>query len=224
MYPYGTSQKEQFPSPAALELVHFESMRPRLGDGYLIKGLLGSGTMAVLYGESGSGKTFLALHFGLSLAGAIELFGHRVRQCGVVYIAAEAGRGIKNRVAADKHEFEFPEVMPFAAITCPVDLCTEAADTDAVIDAIRLADIGMPVELIIIDTLSRVLAGGNENAPDDMGAFVRNVDRIRADTGAAVLMVHHTGKDTSRGARGHSLLRAATATEIETTKDDVSGI
>src|SRR5205085_7024209 len=91
-------------------------------------------------------------------------------------------------------------------------------------DAIRYADLGMPVELIIIDTLSRVLAGGNENAPDDMGSFVRNVDRLRADTGAAVLVVHHTGKDTSRGARGHSLLHAATDTEIETSKDDVSGV
>src|SRR3954468_24221485 len=99
MYPFA-AEHERLPPAAGLELVHFESMRPRLGDGYLIKGLLGSGAMAVLYGESGSGKTFLALHLGLSLAGAIELFGHRVRQCGVVYIAAEAGRGIENRVAA----------------------------------------------------------------------------------------------------------------------------
>jgi RecA-family ATPase len=51
------------------------------------------------------------------------------------------------------------------------------------------------------------MAGGNENAPDDMGALVRNIDRLRAETGAAVLLVHHTGKDTSRGARGHSLAR-----------------
>jgi RecA-family ATPase len=222
MYPYA-AKKEPFPpppSPGGLELVHFENMKPRLGDGYLIKGLLGSGAMAVLYGESGSGKTFLALHLGLCVAGEIEVFGHRVRQCGVVYIAAEAGRGIENRVAVAKQEFEFPEMMPFAAIETPVDLCTQAADTDAIADAIRNADLGMPVELIIIDTLSRVMAGGNENAPDDMGALVRNLDRLRADTGGGILIVHHTGKELSRGARGHSLLRAATDTEIETTKDE----
>src|SRR2546430_552041 len=180
--------------------------------------------MAVLYGESGSGKTFLALHLALCVAAGTEFFGHRVRRAGVVYIAAEAGRGIENRVAAAKHEIEFPEMMPFAAITVPVDLCTEAANTDSVIDAIRFADIGMPVELIIVDTLSRVMAGGNENAPDDMGALVRNIDRLRAETNAAVVLVHHSGKDASRGARGHSLLHAATDTEIEVVRDAATKI
>lgn len=207
-----------------LHLIHFDQMRPRLSDGYLIKGLLGSGSMAVLYGEAGTGKTFLALHFGLSVAAERELFGRRVRQCGVVYVAAEAGRSIENRVAAAKHEFEFPEVMPFAAIESAIDLCTDDADTEKLIAAVQDADLGMPIGLIIIDTLSRVMAGGNENQPDDMGALVRNIDRLREATGAAVLLVHHSGKDASRGARGHSLLHAATDTEIEVARDEVTKI
>lgn len=48
-----------------------------------------------------------------------------------------------------------------------------------------------------------------------MGAFVRNIDVIRAATEAHVMVIHHSGKDQARGARGHSLLRAATDTEIE---------
>lgn len=207
-----------------LELVRFDDMRPRLGDSYLIKHLLGSAGMTVLYGESGSGKTFLALHLALCLSAEFEFFGRRVRRAGVVYIAAEAGRSIENRIAAAKAEIEFPETMPFAAIESPVDLCSDDADLEKLIATIRAADLGWPVLLIIIDTLSRVMAGGNENAPEDMGALVQNIDRLRAETGAAVLLVHHSGKDASRGARGHSLLRAATDTEIEVTRDAGSKI
>ena len=89
-----------------------------------------------------------------------------MRRGGVLYIAAEAGRSIENRIAAVKQEFEFPEPMPLAAITSPIDLCSDGADVERLVAAIRSADLGMPIALIIIDTLSRVLAGGNENAPD----------------------------------------------------------
>lgn len=208
-------------------LVHFAAMQPRLNDGYIVKTLIGSGAMAVLYGESGSGKTFLALHLALCVAGSAEFFGHRVRQAGVVYVAAEAGRGIENRVAAAKLENSLQwsaDSIPFAAIVSPIDLCSPQSDTQKLISTILHAEIGLPVGLIVIDTLSRVMAGGNENQPDDMGALVRNIDHLRAETGAAILLVHHTGKDLSRGARGHSLLRAATDAEIEVSHEAESKI
>jgi len=107
--------------------------------------------------------------------------------------------------------------MPFLAITSPIDLCSDAADLERLIAMVRGIDIGTPIGLIIIDTLSRVMAGGNENSPEDMGALVRNIDRLRAETGAATILVHHSGKELARGARGHSLLRAAADTEIEMT-------
>ena len=78
----------------------------------------------------------------------------------------------------------------------------------------------VPVRLIVVDTLSRALAGGNENAPDAMGFLVTNMDRIRAETGCAVYFVHHSGKDAAKGARGHSLLRAAVDTEIQVVDAD----
>ncbi len=69
--------------------------------------------------------------------------------------------------------------------------------------------------LVVVDTLARAFAGGNENDNRDMGGFVKNVDRIRRALGTAVLIVHHAGKNAAAGARGHSSLRAATDTEIE---------
>lgn len=68
------------------------------------------------------------------------------------------------------------------------------------------------------------MAGANENSPDDMGNLVRNCDRIREATGAHVLLIHHSGKDASKGARGHSLLHAAVDTAIEISRDGKNGI
>ena len=67
-------------------------------------------------------------------------------------------------------------------------------------------------------------AGGNENSPDDMGAFVGACDLIRQETGAHLLVIHHTGKDEGRGTRGHSLLNGAADTIIEVTKDEATGL
>ena len=86
-------------------------------------------------------------------------------------------------------------------------------DRAAIVDALlRLPD--RPA-LVVIDTLARSMGTGDENASADMGAFVATIDEIRAKTGAHVAVVHHAGKDASRGARGHSSLRAAVDTEIE---------
>ena len=68
---------------------------------------------------------------------------------------------------------------------------------------------------MVLDTLSRIMAGGDENGPKDMTAVVDNVDYIRSARNVHCCIVHHAGKDVARGARGHSSLRAATDTEIE---------
>jgi hypothetical protein len=202
----------------SLSVIHFDEMQPMLCGNYLVKGLLGSTGMAVIYGAPGSGKTFFALRLGLCVAAGLPFFGRRTRQAGVVYIAAEAGRSIANRVAAVRNEF--PPGTPFIAITSPIDLRSSDADVTRLVTRLRSLDLGVPIGLIIIDTLSRVMAGGNENAPDDMGALVRNCDRLRDETGAFLGIVHHSGKDAAKGARGHNLLLAATDTEIEVSQDE----
>jgi RecA-family ATPase len=73
--------------------------------------------------------------------------------------------------------------------------------------------------LIVVDTLSRAMAGGNENSPEDMDALVGHIDLIRQALPSHVSVIHHSGKDAARGARGHSSLRAAADTEIEITRE-----
>jgi hypothetical protein len=81
---------------------------------------------------------------------------------------------------------------------------------------------GRPVRLIIADTLARMSSGANENAGQDMGAVMTRFDLVKDATGAAILIIHHSGKDTARGARGWSGIQAHVDTEIEVTETEES--
>jgi len=106
-----------------------------------------------------------------------------------------------------------------ALVRFPIDLRSSDANLRELLTLIRDAEVETGVNCFwtVVDTLSRALAGGDENSPVDMGRIVLAADRIRAETGAHFSYVHHCGKDAARGPRGHSLLRAATDTEIEVT-------
>ena len=153
--------------------------------------------------------------------------GFKVRPGTVLYVAAEGGGGLAERLAAFRihHELETAEGVPFYVIPEPIDLCRSTADADLLLKRItELPPEDPPLVLIVVDTLSRAMAGGNENSPDDMGKFVANLDRIRLTARAHTLVIHHSGKDDTRGARGHSLLRAAADTEIEVTKTETGEV
>jgi hypothetical protein len=193
----------------------FGEIKPRLADTYLMQKLLGEGTMSVVYGESNVGKTFFAMSIGYAIAAGQQFAGRKAVKGAVIYVAAEAGTSAENRVAALQMHHRAADV-PFDLVPCPVDLLRPGGDTKALIELVREAEAEYgKVRLIVIDTLSRAIAGGNENSPDDMGALVKHLDMLRVTTQAHVMVVHHSGKDTAKGARGHSLLRAATDTEIE---------
>ena len=215
---------KQPPPPEAFPLLWFCEIEPSLDARDFVQGVLMEQGSAVVYGQSNSGKTFWTTSLALHVAAGHEWCGCRVEQGGVVYCALEGGIGFKNRVAAWREENGLRGYeIPFAAVSSAVNLLTPGADTDRLILTVNAAatSIKVPVKLIVVDTLARALAGGNENAPDDMGALVLNMDRIRAETGAMVLFVHHSGKDQAKGARGHSSLQAAIDTEIEVTVDDI---
>lgn len=184
----------------------------------LIKGLLDRGAMSVWYGESNSGKTFILLDAAWHISLGKSYNGMRTRQGAVLYLAPEGGRGLYKRLAALRcANPDAPDDVPLYVVPCPVNLLRGDADIKPIIDMVTEIEAakGLKVELIAVDTLSRALAGGDENSSVDMGALVRHFDALRAATTAHLAIVHHTGKDRARGARGHSLLRAATDTEIE---------
>jgi hypothetical protein len=210
-----------------LPLVYFGDLAPALDCDDFIESLLIKGGMSVVYGDSNTGKTFFALDLALHVAGGRPWRGRDVEAGGVLYLALEGSHGIRNRVTAFKADRQCGDAeFGFAVVPVAVNLCNAAVDTLRVVEAVKATAerIGGAVDLVVVDTLSRAMAGGNENSPEDMGALVANIDRIRQSAGSHVMLVHHSGKDGAKGARGHSLLRAATDTEIEVSRDPATGL
>ena len=217
----GTNGTKDVPVP--FDLVWFQDIRPNLDAADFVEGTLIEGAMSVIYGESNCGKTFFATDLALHIVLAWVWRGLRTERGGVIYCALEGAHGISNRVAAFRKHYNLGEQdLPFAIIPSAINMLDPDADTPRLVASIQAAAsrIEDKVLLVVIDTLSRAMAGGNENAPDDMGAVVMNTDKVRQATGAHIAYVHHSGKDTAKGARGHSLLRAATDTEIEIVRPD----
>jgi hypothetical protein len=197
----------------ALGVVWADDIQLELDKPGLVDGLLGTAAMTVLYGESGSGKTFVAVDIACHVAAGKPWRGMAVEQGTVVYVAAESPTSIKRRIWAWKRRHDV-EHLPIAIVTASVNLLN--GDTEKVIALIQRIreQTGRPVAFVVIDTLARAMVG-NENSPEDMGAFVSSCDRIREASAGHVMVVHHSGKDQARGARGHSSLRAATDVEME---------
>lgn len=183
---------------------------------YVVKGIIARGQFVVFWGAPGSGKSFNATELLCCVGANVRWRGRRV--CGgvCIYVVAESSRPyIENRIAALRQEC--PELGEAEVLVVPLALDllhAERGDVDRVIGAAKVLakDIGT-VALIAIDTLSVTFGGGEENGPD-MGMYVANIKRIIAETGAAALVVHHSGKDEARGMRGHSSLLGAIDSEL----------
>jgi len=174
--------------------------------------------LSVIYGASNAGKSFLAMDQDLHIAAGKPWCGREVKQGAVVWIAAEGGTGVYKRVRAAYMQHKLREAdPPFYIIPVSIDMFHGFGDTRTVIERIREIEAkeGQKVVKVTIDTLSRVMAGGDENLTVDMGVLIRHADRLRRETGAHVMLIHHTGKDVAKGARGSSKLKADIDTEIE---------
>lgn len=195
---------------------------------WIVKGVVPMATLGVVYGASGSGKSFWLFDLMAAVARASVLKdlqadaqpvwrGHRINPARVCWIAAEGVEDMRKRVLGYcTHQGILLEALPMEFIGEAPNFM-EAVDVKAVVKQVKARG---KFDVIVIDTLAQVMAGGNENSGEDMGqvlAYCREITRI---TGAMVVLVHHSGKDESRGARGWSGLRAAADFEMEIIRAD----
>lgn len=194
-------------------------VKPLLNRNYLVKGWLDTSSVSVVYGPSNVGKSFLALNIAHHVSKGLAWGKRRVKKGRVMYFAAEGGATFANRVAA----LDGPE---FWLHTSPLVLTGRDSQAGPVAEVLQHLEAvgGSPFDLIIFDTMARVMGGGDENNAPDIADLMRNLDLIRRATGAHVMLIHHSGKDVGRGARGHSALRAAIDTEIELVRDELGQI
>jgi hypothetical protein len=177
---------------------------------WIVKGVVPRAELMVLFGESGSGKTFAALDIFAAVARGVPWRGCRVKQGRVVYVAAEGAGGFRNRLKAyaEHHKIERTGLGVIHAAPNLL-LKDDALDVSRAILAAGGADV------VVVDTFAQTTPGANENAAEDMGKALSHCKGIHRATGALVVLVHHSGKDASRGARGWSGIKAAADAQLE---------
>lgn len=176
---------------------------------WIVRGLLGAGELSCLYGPPGCGKSVLAGDLAAHVAAGDQWFDRHVAHGSVLYVAAERPQIVMRRFAALRIGYGWKQ-LPLAIVSGMVDLRSNRADVDAIIahaETLHRAT-SLAVNLIVIDTLSRVLNGGDENSPKDMGVLVAALADLQSTTGAHILGLHHVPHEANR-MRGHGALLAA---------------
>ena len=181
---------------------------------WLVSDLIPERGLVLLFGESSSGKSTIAVDLGMRIATGTKLMNRCCQRGMVLHVAGEDEAGLRLRLRAYEQRYGGVTDAAYAVIKGGLNLA-DSASVDALIDDVQAAgaERGEPAALVIIDTLARC-AVMEENSSSAMSEVVAACDRIRERTRAAVLIVHHTGKDKEAGARGSSALRAAVDTEI----------
>jgi len=176
---------------------------------WLIKGYLEADSLGLIYGPPKCGKSFLAIDWACSIATGTPWNGHKVQQGSVFYLAGEGHNGLSRRFASWQIAKGVSlKGAPIAVSNKAAPMVDEASAMAVMRSIEHLAKAHGEPAVIIIDTLARNF-GADENSTQDMNTFVKHLDEIKSRWKAHVLVVHHTGKDKSRGARGSVALTGA---------------
>lgn len=227
------SERTSWKLPSGLSSIQFADKAELQSPSWLVKHVLPTRGLGLLYGESGAGKTFFAIHAALCVAWGVPFFGRRVRQGGVLYIAAEGGKSVLPRFRAANESL--CEAVAAANLTrdgkeglkrAPLQIVTQAPDLSPEGNVTPLKKTiqravgdmeaaGSPLSLIVVDTLHAAMGGADENSAADAGHALRPFQEAAGRFGVLTLIIHHPGKNVEQGARGSSSLSAAVDTCIE---------
>jgi hypothetical protein len=218
------------PKPSKqIQIEHWDSIQDEPVR-WLIDKVLPVGSFSALYGPPGSFKSFHALHIAHCIATGTAWMGNEVTEAGgVLYIAGEGFGGVGARIKACKQHHQTEAGAPIYVIRHQLNLRSSVEDFNALMLAVEtlVMDTGIDFKLIVIDTLARSFGGGDENSASDMMQFVvtcGHIQKIVQD--AALMILHHSGKDSAKGMRGSSALLGAVDTELELIRfeDSMKGI
>lgn len=170
-----------------------------------VKHLVPDDSLGMIFGASGTYKSFLAIDHALHVAHGINWATRKTVEAPVVYLAAEGGAGIYRRVQAwhKHHELEFPD--NFHVCISPLVLSIER-HVDLLVKAIE--KMAKKPRLIYIDTLSQTF-NGEENSASDISNYLRLINsNIRSHFNCTVIVIHHSGHAASERPRGSSAITA----------------
>jgi hypothetical protein len=184
---------------------------------WLIKGVIPKAELVMIYGASGSGKSFVLIDMLAAMARGVDWRGRKTQKARVILIAAEGSGGVGKRFEAYcRHHGINSDDLNIGIITLPPNFMLK----DDISELVKAVAAVGGADFIAIDTLAQVTPGANENAGEDMGLVLANSRALGLATEATIGMIHHSGKDAARGSRGWSGIRAAVDAEIEVLKHE----
>jgi len=215
-----TEQEAYNPTPQLLNIEAWDTIKDEPVR-WIIENVLPEKGFAALYGPPGSYKSFIALDIAEAVATGRQWMGNQVTNPGaVLYIAGEGHGGIGARIKACKINHQTQDGAEIYVIRYQLNLRSSADDFNLLMESIDdlIERTGIELRLVQIDTLARAFGGGNENDSQDMGAFIHNAGRLQRKLDCALMVLHHSGKDQTKGLRGHSSLLGAVDTQLELQK------
>lgn len=182
---------------------------------WLVPGWLPADSVAMLYGQPGSGKSFVATSLALEFARGGFWAGSRLEPLSVLYVLGERTSDVRDRVEGWCVHHE--TTVPGGLYLWPPSHVPQLTSVHDVTDLTQLIEM-LGVRLVIIDTFARLTLGAEENSSKDLGPVLEGLERLRkATNGGSVLVVHHSPKDESRGPRGSSAILGAVSVALKTT-------
>jgi hypothetical protein len=186
----------------------------------LIKKLLPASGIAFIGGQSGAGKTFVAIALAVALAGGTEFFKYNVKEpIGVAFVAAEGIGMFAQRVAAAKLAAEMKGPIPFAWSGSVPNLQTQEGTTAFIAELRSLKQemqkrFDVRLGAIFMDTVAACFVMQDENSNAEVSSIMRH---ISDSVGTVIIPIHHYGKDAGTGLRGASAWRGAADVTISVT-------
>ncbi len=203
------------PNASRYQLLNSAAVAALASIEWALQGIFPTKGLGAIFGPVGSAKTFLALLLAERFATGEQFFGRRVKQRTVVYLALEGEGGFQRRIKVIEIKRGAPLPDTFRLVLQSFRL-NVAQDVTDLAEAIK--ELGEGV-VVFVDTVNRAAPDIDENSSKDMGLVIEGAKRLQSLTDGLVVLVHHVGKDASKGLRGHSSLIAALDGAIEIKRD-----
>jgi hypothetical protein len=172
---------------------------------WLIEDTLERGVLAILAGQRGSFKSFIALDWSMRVA---------KEQREPVYVISAEGGDFDRRAQAWLR-YHAPDVDPATVPLYVVERRLNLNTPEGILAIRRDCErLGIAPKLLVLDTFSKLSAGLDENSNTEVKSFIGLLDTgLKRAYGATVLLVAHTGHSDKGRARGASALSADTDAE-----------